>query len=422
MKVTRNSTVLMVFLFIISLICATAQAQKIAFVTSVKGPGNLSSWPDAMLVGATGVEAGDAICQARALAVGLDNPLDFVAWLSDSNDDAYCRIHGLTGTKAANCGQVVFPAAAGPWVRMDGFPFADEITEMLAPNGKVFTPILLDEFGQQGAQFYHWTGTSEAGELTTSFPSACTDWSSSASSDSAYAGRATRTSRGWTRSDGNACNAFLRLLCLEGGGAGEALPQFTTDDRVAFLTSVNGYGNLSSWPDAGGATGIAAADTICRARAAAAGLDDPNSFKAWLSDSMTAAKDRFLNDGRWVRLDGVKIADSLAELTDGQLFTSINVTETGVYTDGFTRVWTASGQDGMLIGGACNNWTDGSDSAQGRQGYSIDTAHGWTDWIDRDCDTAQRLYCFSDVVSNWIFGDDFEEGDMGSWSAWVPGP
>jgi len=404
------------------LICSTAEAQKVAFATSVKGHGDLSEWPDALMVGATGVEAGDAICQARALAVGLDNPQDFVAWLSDSNDDAYCRIHGLTGTKADNCGQIIFPADAGPWVRMDGFPFAAEITQMLAPNGRIFTPVLLDEFGQQGTQIYYWTCTSETGVLTTSFPSACSDWSDSTSSDSAYAGRTTRTTRGWTRSDGNACSAFLRLLCLEGGGAGPALPVFTIDDRVAFLTSVMGHGDLSSWPDAGGATGIAAGDAICRARAAAASLDDPSSFKAWLSDSSTDAKDRFLNDGRWVRLDGVKIADNLADLTDGQLFTSINVMETGVYTNGFDNVWTATGQDGTLIGGACNNWTDGSDSAQGRVGYSIDTAHGWTAWLDRDCDWPGRLYCFSDVVSNWIFGDNFEDGDTESWSLVQGGP
>ena len=385
-------------------------------------PGDLSSWPDAIAVGATGVDAGDAICQARALAAGLDNPPDFIAWLSDSNDDAYCRIHGLTGTVAANCGQGTLPADAGPWVRMDGFPFADEITEMLAPNGKVYTPILLDEFGQQGGQLYHWTGTSNTGELSTNPPVPCIDWSSLSASDEAVAGRTTQTTSYWTASSGTFCNAGQRLLCVEGGGTGAALPVFASDDRLAFLTSVTGHGDLSLWPDAGGATGIAAGDAICRARATAAGLDDPSSFKAWLSDSTIDAKDRFLNDGRWVRLDGVRIADNLADLTDGQLFTSINVMENGQYYGSWETVWTGTEQDGLLIGGACNDWIDSSDSAHGYVGLPIDTTHLWTKNLNHTCNRANHLYCLSDVVSSWIFGDDFESGDAGSWSLVQGGP
>ncbi len=47
------------------------------FVTSVKGSGDLSTWPDAN--GKTGIEAGDAICQARAQTAGLSGT--FIAWL-----------------------------------------------------------------------------------------------------------------------------------------------------------------------------------------------------------------------------------------------------------------------------------------------------------------------------------------------------
>lgn len=417
MKSVTTSTVFVVFLLALSMFLATAQAQKVAFMTSVQGPGDLSTWTDAGT--ATGIDAGDAVCQARALAAGLANPQDFVAWLSDSSDDAYCRIHGLNGAVALNCGQGTLPADAGPWVRVDGFPFADVITEMLSPNGKIYTPVLLDEFGQQGGEYYYWTSTSDTGALSTVNPSACTNWSSLSASDDAYAGRATRTTRYWTHSDGNFCHHPLRLLCMEGGGDGAALPDFSSDERVAFLTSVDGIGNLSTWPDAlaVGATGIDAGDAVCRARATAAGLDDPTSFKAWLSDSTTNAKDRFINDGRWVRLDGVKIADNLADLTDGELFTSINVMETGEYYDSWETVWTGTDQDGTLISGACDDWAPGSDATQGRVGRPVDVTPLWTTNFDRDCDTPQRLYCFSDAVSTWIFGDDFESGDMGSWSA-----
>jgi hypothetical protein len=101
-----------------------SSAANVVFVTSVTGDGNLGSWADAG--GNTGLAAGDAICQARANAAGLTGT--FVAWLSDDNNDAYCRVHNLTGKKASNCGQGSLPESAGPWVRTDGFPFGPMIS------------------------------------------------------------------------------------------------------------------------------------------------------------------------------------------------------------------------------------------------------------------------------------------------------
>ena len=69
-----------------------SEAQRIAFVTSAMGNGNLSTWPDAVTAGASGIDAGDAICRKRAELAGLANPQNFVAWLSDANSDAYCRL------------------------------------------------------------------------------------------------------------------------------------------------------------------------------------------------------------------------------------------------------------------------------------------------------------------------------------------
>jgi len=111
----------------------TAVTNKV-FVTSVSGNGNISTWADAG--GKTGLAAADAVCQARANAAGL--PGIFKAWLSDGNDDAYCRVHNLTGKISANCGQSSLPASAGPWVRMDGFPFGARIDQLL--NGTVYSP------------------------------------------------------------------------------------------------------------------------------------------------------------------------------------------------------------------------------------------------------------------------------------------
>ncbi len=413
-----------VFVLVVLLaVVGSANAQKVAFVTSVVGPGDLSLWPDAQAVGASGIGAGNAICRARALAAGLDEWQTFVAWLSNNNYDAYCRLHGINGTVGGsnpNCGQATLPADAGPWVRTDGVPFAAEITQMLSPNGVVYTPVLLDEFGQPGSQFYHWTGTSDTGEQSTGYPEACDNWTSSSILKNGDVGRSTRTTAFWTWSDATSCNQNLRLLCLQGGGAGPPLPPVITDERVAFLTSTTGTGNLSLWYGANGGTNITAGNNICRTLAADAGLENPTSFKAWLSSAAVDAKDRFVHDGRWVRPDGIKIADSIADLFDGELFTSINVMETGEYHDSWILAWTGSDVDGTLAE-SCSNWAVGTDASQGRVGMPVDATSYWTSIFTRDCDSNYHLYCFSDVPSNWLFGDDFESQDTGAWSAAVGG-
>jgi len=53
-----------------------------------------------------------------------------------------------------------------------------------------------------------------------------------------------------------------------------------TGNGVTISPPVSGTGDLSSWPDARGSTGIAAADEICRTRAAAAGLENSLAYIA----------------------------------------------------------------------------------------------------------------------------------------------
>ncbi len=59
--------------------------------------------------------------------------------------------------------------------------------------------------------------------------------------------------------------------------------------RRAFVTSIAGTGNLGLWPGAAGATALDKADAICRARAAAGGLPNAATYRAWLSTSTTDA-------------------------------------------------------------------------------------------------------------------------------------
>ena len=81
--------------------------ERLAFHTSTTGNADLSSWAEVAGTGLTGLEAADAICNARAAAAGIDGT--FAAWMSDDDDDAYCRVNGLTGKKSTNCGLGVRP-------------------------------------------------------------------------------------------------------------------------------------------------------------------------------------------------------------------------------------------------------------------------------------------------------------------------
>jgi hypothetical protein len=359
------------------------------FITSVTGDGNLGGWADAG--GKTGLAAGDAICQARAAAAGLGG--NFIAWLSDENDDAYCRIHGLAGKKADNCGQPTLPANAGPWVRTDGFPFSGPIGELL-DDGKVFVPVATDEYGQPFPEpKWYRTGTRNDGTVEDTIGGPCTNWTSGA--DVMVAGGVSDfTSFQWTSGASNNCSGdYAGLLCIE-TGAGPPLPNFALPGKKAFLTSATGTGNLGSWADANGQSGIAAGDEICRSRAAAAGLQNPQNFKAWLSDANIDASSRFTSDGPWVRLDGVVLAENHPDLVDGALNTSISLTETGTYV-GYDYVWTGTNHVGGTTPDTCNNWADATQSFNGSTGRTFDRS-GWTYSGYPPCDWPLHLYCFED--------------------------
>lgn len=375
-----------------------APEERTAFVTSVQGNGNLSTWADAIAGGNTGLAAGDAICQARATAAGLSGT--FVAWLSDFNNDAYCRVHNLAGKKSANCGQGSLPVAAGPWVRTDGFPFSETI-DSLVNDGKVYAPVMYDEFGSALPRYENYmTGTQADGSYDTSGNISCYDWTSNTSNPSVHAvgGWTGGTTYSWTHNYSGTCNSSSwRLLCLETGD-GLPLPPFTTAGKKVFVTSTSGTGNLETWAGSGGNRGVAGGDAICQAKATEAGLTNPANFKAWLSDNTTAAKDHLTSNGPWVRLDGVKVADSKADLIDGAIFTAISQTETGAYLS--TTTWTGTYSNGTLdsITSTCEGWTTTTptNNWNATLGESSLTDANWTKTGYNPCSTLRHLYCFED--------------------------
>lgn len=382
-------------------------APRRAFVTS--------TLPSAALGGLPGA---DLRCQELAAAASLPNPTGFVAWLSDSTTDAYCHVHGFAGKRVNNCGQAVLPAEAGPWVRPDGFPFADRIDRALYPTGRVFAPMILNETGAP-INIYSavWSGTNELGALHSSNPVPCSDWTLADAGQIVGLGASSATTESWLYYGMSNCSYAFHLVCLETGLAAP-LPPHRSGGALAFVTSVDGSGDLGAWPEAGGATGLPAGDAICRALATTAGLPAPETFFAWLSSATVAAKDRLAYDGPWVRLDGVRIAESKADLTDGILFAPVGQTESGAYLSSY-GAWTGTTAAGLADPARCGDWLL-SDATQGKTGWPNLTSAQWTEKSNLACSsTWLRLYCFSDYPAV-VFADDFESASCDAWSLVVP--
>jgi hypothetical protein len=391
-----------VLVVLLPMTCDFLWAQnRIAFATSVTGSADLSSWPEAD--GNTGLDAGDAICVKLATVASLANPDNFVAWLSDVDDDAYCRVQGFTGKRSANCGKAQLPVNAGPWERKDGVPAAGSLSELEAVGSMIviFTPLRTDEFDQTVANGQAaWSSSSSAGTYIPG--NTCGDWSSSVGNGLG----ALLSTSGWDSFSGAACNVTTRhLICVE-KFAGPSLVIPEPQGNIAFLTDTDGNGNLASWPEADiGASGIAAADSICNNIADANGMPWPGTYKAWLSDSSVEARDRFSGVGPWHRLDGIKVAESATDLASGSLLAPINFTDQGRYIRNW-GVWTGSNANGTRNTDRCSDWT--ADSGTGRSGRAFFADNQWTDMDTIPCDSdLMRLYCLSDSDLS-VFGDGFE--------------
>lgn len=401
---------------VVILVPGVEATERVVFTTSVTGNGNLGLWPDAG--GGNGLAAADAICRSRATAAGLSDPNQFVAWLSDSSNDAYCRAHGFAGTKSGNCGGLLsLPTNAGPWVRTDGYPFAPRLPEALGTDGVIYGPPMLDEFGNQVAEDLVFTETGPDGVYAGSASAACGDWTS-AGAVSIVIGSATGGTQAWTQSSSTLCSSNIALLCLH-AGPGDPLPPHWRQGAFAFATSVAGSGSLGSWPESGSALGIAAGNAVCQAQATTAGLPDPASFRAWLSDSSHDASDQLSLDGPWTRLDGVPVANSLADLTDGQLLAPINLTDAGIYLGNY-GLWTGTTGAGVAAANHCNDWQDGGSSSQGDRGSAYRSNSWWTHFgSPSSCSSWFHLYCFSNHVTSLLV-DSFDSGDTTAWSSTVP--
>ncbi|MEO7975145.1 MAG: hypothetical protein ABIU84_16310 [Thermoanaerobaculia bacterium] len=187
-------------------------------------------------------------------------------------------------------------------------------------------------------------------------------------------------------------------------------------NRRAFATSIAGTGNIATgvWPGASGATVLDKADSVCRSRAAAGGLPNAATYRAWLSTSTVDAYCHVQGlggqkstgcggasqpgGGPWYLENGVTpFSPALAELTG-----PAKTTYRGVLLDEFgdeadfeaSRIWTGTTADGVHDGESCLNWTSANSGESGEIGNALDSAFHWTSGSSRTCDGARRLLCF----------------------------
>jgi hypothetical protein len=338
---------------------------------------------------------------------------NFKAWLSDRTDDAYCRVHGLSGTKAANCGQDALPEFAGPWVRTDGELLGLKIGDLLN-NRRQFTILNHDEFGKRivvtddlQGQFWIYSGTNPLGSAA---DGVCNDWASDTAPD-----------RGWlillsgslAKGLEGACEAELPIYCFEtGDGGGQEYVR--KDGLIVFISSATGTGNLSEWAQANGKENIAAGDEICNTLAKANDLE--GNFVAWLS--YPNAKDRIASDGPWVSLDGIMIAKNKAELISGKLSAPISMMEDGNYIEDNFYVMTNTNEYGMGVGDSkectpdpdgdgdsyhCNHWSSKDPKYKIVMANPTLDGYAWTynrDHGETDCSSKYHIYCFQSELGD----------------------
>lgn len=156
------------------------------------------------------------------------------------------------------------------------------------------------------------------------------------------------------------------------------ISEWETDKRIVFVTD-------TTWNGAIG--GIAGANNKCEVAAYYSGLG--SNYIAIISDSSEDAEDN-IPDGKYVRVDGVHVADNHADLFDGTLMNPININEKGETQTG--RAWTGSNDAGQgAFHPACGDWS--FVDANGMTGDISAVNGNWLEDSIITCGGGAHLYC-----------------------------
>ena len=160
-----------------------------------------------------------------------------------------------------------------------------------------------------------------------------------------------------------------------------------TKDRRVFASSAEYQGFTLE--------GLFGADQRCRMLAALAMLPNFGTYRAWLSDSKTAAADRITHSkGRYILVNGLVVAADWDALISGTLENGIDVTESSEVAGGLA--WTGTLPNGQPAFGSsfCEDWDGEDDLQQGGAGVCEQTDALWSFFEQSYCGIEASLYCF----------------------------
>lgn len=145
-----------------------------------------------------GLKGADSLCKQLAHKADLDRWETFTAWLSDSKENAYDRIHKTDGY----------------YIRVDGEIIAIGIYDLI--DNSLINSISISEKGNFVSNGV-WTGTLPNG-TTAPNSSHCNDWFSDSLLENGYWGFSAHIDPTWTfYNEGPViCAAQARLYCFEG--------------------------------------------------------------------------------------------------------------------------------------------------------------------------------------------------------------
>lgn len=180
---------------------------------------------------------------------------------------------------------------------------------------------------------------------------------------------------------------FLLSILISCGSpsSGDLIDEVSDGEHRVFITSTTTDGNLG---------GITGGDSICSARAEAAGLK--RTYKAILSDGSSNAKDRLTLTGAVFSFAGSKkttIVDLGADLWNGNLLSAIAYDELG--NSSTNDVWTGTDSDGNAFFDRCSDWSTNSSGTDGLAGDPQSSGQNAFENGPESCDQLLSLYCIS---------------------------
>jgi hypothetical protein len=310
-----------------------------------------------------GLMGADQWCSDAAKAGHLPQ-VTYRAWLSTANPamDAVVRLGNSRG-----------------WVRSDGKPFVDAVTDLTA--GKILYPPRLDEMRNELTTSTTVVTATDGDGTRTGLT--CGDYTM-ANGDSPSIGVAEYGTEKWTHTaDVTSCTQPVHIYCF-----GVGLQIGVTPPPPGGLRAFLSTGTFTPDPT----FGAVAADNLCQQEAQSAGLGQ--RFLALLATDTDNAVHRVQSNGPWTRVDGVEIG-SLADPTGTTPIppqAAINVTVGNDYT--LDDVWTGA-PDVTSTGSAtstCGNWTS-TTPASSIYGDSAASNDSFFFGANDACSGAKHVYC-----------------------------